>query len=295
MSMIKKEDRPEVKVSNPLSICWQITKTCQLKCSHCIANSNYQDKNRKELETQEIIKILDKLWDWGVRRIDFSGGDPLLKKDILKILDYCYKKGFKLVITTNGLIYSKKISKLLKKVHCLIQISIDGDRKIHDKIRGAGHFEETVNNLKKFQLDGNPIRINFTISKINYKKIDYIYNLAKKLKVSRLMYIFVAPQGRGYQVEKDVCLDKKTKEKVLNQVKKIEINSKKVFITIHDYEVNFKSCFLIEPDGMVVSQGYSQDECINVGNICSKPFSYLWNTKDFDQLQHLIQYSYMLE
>lgn len=294
MSIIKRENRPDVRVSNPLSVCWQITKKCQLNCLHCIANSNYIDPKRKELTTSNIKKIIDKLVNAGIKRIDFSGGDPLLKEDILDILKYCQDRDLNLVITTNGLIYSQKISNVFKATKCLIQISIDGDDEMHDEIRGKGNFRRTLNNLIKFQNDGNLVRINFTISKKNYHKINFVYNLAKKLKVGRLMYIFVAPQGRGNKV-RNLCLSKQQKQNILQKILRIKEISKNVYITIHDYEINYKSCFLIEPDGMVVSQGYSQDECVNVGKITRASVKKLWHSGHFDHLQHLLQYAYMLE
>lgn len=295
--MAVKFNKPSVKatLSNPLSVCWQVTKKCNYSCLHCIANAKFNEPGYYEMTTQEVKKSIDKLIASGVVRSDFTGGEPLLRHDITEIIDYATKKGMYCIVTSNGSVYSKKIADCLKRNKSLIQISIDGDEKTHELLREKGSYKKALNTLLHYTKQGIKTRINFTVTKKNYKKINYIYSLAKKHKISRLMYIFIAPQGRCSGKDEIYCLSGKKLELARKQVNEIKKKSKNVFITIHDYTINFKSCFLIEPNGDTISQGYSQDECTYAGNILRDSIKKIWESGHFDHLKHFIQYAYLFE
>ncbi len=216
-------------LSNPLSACWQTTKKCNYTCSHCIAAAN--PANLEELNTKNMKKIINKLSTAGIVRIDFTGGEPLLRKDMCKIIDYATKRGIYSILTSNGSVWSKKIENCLKRNMSLIQISIDGDEKTHEKLRISGSYAKALDTLRKFTSAGIKTRINFTVTKLNYRKIRFIYGLAKKNKISRLMYIMAAPQGRAANYENKFCLSEaqyKLAKKILSQSKK----NRKVFSSL---------------------------------------------------------------
>jgi len=244
----------EVHLSNPLSVCWQISKKCNFTCEHCIANAQANKDNYYEMNTKEVKLTIDKLVKVGVVRSDFTGGEPLLREDIIEIIDYATSKGIYCVLTSNGSIYSKAIKDCLKRNKSLIQISIDGDKNIHEKLRGIGNYDKTLKNLKNYTAAGIKTRINFTVTKQNVHLINYIYKIAKDLNVSRLMYIFIAPQGRCYSKEDKFCITGKKLDIAREQVRKIQDKGGQPYITVHNYNVNYNSCFLIEPNGDIISQ-----------------------------------------
>jgi MoaA/NifB/PqqE/SkfB family radical SAM enzyme len=189
-------------------------------------------------------------------------------------------------------VFNEDIAKCLKKTNTLLLISVDGDEETHDSFRGKGAFRRAVENIKKYQSRGIQIRINFLIQKKNLDKIDYIYSLAKELKVSRLFYIFIAPQGRAYK-NREFILSNEEKFEYLEKIKTIKRNSEVPFITIQDYAINYHSCFLIDHKGDVISQGYSDDECFNVGNLLKDGLQKVWNNPVFNHKGHFLQYAYM--
>ncbi len=290
-----KKPKVEVHLSNPLSVCWQITKRCNFTCAHCIANAQANKEGYYEMNTSEVKSTINKLVDAGVVRSDFTGGEPLLRKDILEIIDYATKKGVYCVLTSNGSIYSKEIQDCLKRNESLIQISVDGDKTVHEGLRGKDNYGRTIKNLIKYTKAGIKTRINFTVTKQNVHLIDYIYKIAKDNKVSRLMYIFIAPQGRCYSHEDKYCLTGKAFEEARKKVRKIQDKGDQPHITVHNYIINNQSCFLIEPNGDVISQGYSQDDCIYSGNILTDSVKKIWDSGKFDHLKHFLQYGYLFE
>lgn len=281
----------KVTLSNPLSLCWQVTKRCNYSCPFCL--SGKQDPY--ELPLEKIKLIIDLLSKANLVRIDFTGGEPFIRNDFCEILMYAAQKGIETLVTSNGSVWSNKITQILLDTNTLLLISLDGDEKIHDKSRGNGSYKKAVETITKYRNAGVPLRINFLIRKDNLDKINYIYQLVKELKVERLFYIFIAPQGKAYS-NRELLLTVEEKEKYLNHIKDLKRKSgDNPFITIQDYSVlgNFHSCFLIDSRGDVISQGYSQDECVNVGNILKDGLEKCWNHPIVNHKGHFLQYSYM--
>ena len=276
-----------------MSLCWQITKKCNYHCPFCLSG----EQELYELPLDTIKSIIDILADANVVRIDFTGGEPMLRKDFLEILKYASNKGIETLVTSNGSSYSDEIAQTLLETNTLLLISLDGDEETHDKSRGKGAYKRAVESIKKYRAKNVPVRINYLIRKDNLDKIEYIYNLTKELNVDRLFYIFIAPQGKAYE-NTELLLTDEERKKYLDYIKELKQKSgDNPFITIQDYSElgNFHSCFLIDSKGDVISQGYSQDDCVNVGNILTDGLDKCWNNPVFNHKGHFLQYAYMFE
>lgn len=287
----KRLDNLKVTLSNPLSLCWQITKKCNYKCPFCLSG----EQDLIDLSLDKIKFIIDILNESNLLRIDFTGGEPLLRPDFCKILTYASEKGIETLVTSNGSIWTKRITKALLKTNTLLLISLDGDKKIHDKSRGEGAYNKAIENIKKYRDAGVPIRINYLIRKDNLDKIDYIHQLVKNLGIDRLFFILIAPQGKAYK-NTELLLSDEERIFYLNYIKELKkMSGDHPFITIQDYSElgNHHSCFLIDSKGDVISQGYSQDDCINVGNILTDGLEKCWNNPIVNHKGHFLQYSYM--
>lgn len=281
----------KVTLSNPLSLCWQITKRCNYNCPFCL--SGVQDSF--ELPLDKIKSIIDILADANLLRIDFTGGEPFIRSDFCEILTYASDKGIETLVTSNGSIWSEKITEVLLKTNTLLLISLDGDEKVHDKSRGVGAYVRAVESIKKYRDAGVPLRINYLIRRDNLDKIDYVYHLVKELGIDRLFYIFIAPQGKAFE-DTELLLSSEEHETYLRQIKELKRRSgDEPFITIQDYSElgNHHSCFLIDSRGDVISQGYGQDDCIKVGNILTDGLEKCWNHPAVNHKGHFLQYSYM--
>lgn len=289
----EKLEKLKVRLSNPLSLCWQISKHCNYHCPFCLSG----EQNTNDLPLEDMMKIIDILSERNVIRIDFTGGEPLLRPDVCEIIEYASAKGIETLVTTNGSIYSEKIANTLLNTNSLLLISLDGNKEVHDRSRGDGAFEKAVSSIKKYRDFGIPIRVNYLIRKDNLDQIEYIYELVRSLNVPRLFYIFIAPQGRAYQ-DQSLLLSKEEHETYFKLIQNMKRKSEDFpFITIQDYSKigNYHSCFLINSEGNAVSQGYSDNECVVVGNILSDGLDKCWNNPIVDHKRHFLQYAYMFE
>lgn len=281
----------KVTLSNPLSLCWQVTKRCNYHCPFCLSG----DQDPYELPLDKVKSIIDILIDANLIRIDFTGGEPFLRSDFCEILTYASNKGIETLVTSNGSVWSEKIAQTLLETNTLLLISLDGDEEVHDKSRGKGAYATAVEHIKKYRDVGVPLRINYLIRKDNLDKIDYIYQLVKELKIDRLFYILIAPQGKAF-TNTELLLSDEERATYLNQIKELKrVSCDEPFITIQDYSElgNYHSCFLIDSRGDVISQGYAQDDCINVGNILADGLDKCWNNPVVNHKGHFLQYGYM--
>ena len=132
----------------PLNVGWEITHRCNLKCSHCYIDPN---ANKKELNTDEVYSILDKLADAGCLWLLFTGGEPFMRKDFLEIYTYAKKKGFIITIFTNGTLIDEKAVIHLKRYRPFsIEITLYGATKqTYEKITGVpGSFNNCLKGIR---------------------------------------------------------------------------------------------------------------------------------------------------
>ncbi len=93
----------------PLRVMFELTYHCNFYCRHCYVPQDYR-KRKGELETKEVFSILDQLKDIGCFYLGFTGGEPFIREDIIDILWYAKRKGFEIIIYTNGSLIDEKIA-----------------------------------------------------------------------------------------------------------------------------------------------------------------------------------------
>ncbi|MDD5477756.1 MAG: radical SAM protein [Candidatus Omnitrophica bacterium] len=93
---------------------FELTYRCNFHCRHCYLPHSYRKK--REIKTKEALLILDELKNIGCFYLGFTGGEVFLRKDILNIFWYAKKKGFEVIIYTNGSLIDKTVAKELKRI-----------------------------------------------------------------------------------------------------------------------------------------------------------------------------------
>jgi len=176
------------------SIIWLITGKCDFNCLHCYA-SWFRDF--PELETEECIRIIHEASELGVNHIGFSGGEVFLRRDILRLLEECQEYNIETTIVTNGSLINEQMAKNLYKREVYIYLSIDGDPKAHEMIRGRGTWKfvkRAVNNLEKAGVDFAVIT---ALCKYNISSLRKVVDFLKKTKAKTHALVPVMPFGRA--------------------------------------------------------------------------------------------------
>lgn len=182
----------------PYQVVWDVTSSCNLKCKHCYSTSG--KKRDDELNTEEAKKAIDIMAKAGVTIIAFSGGEPLVRKDIFELAKYSANKGIYVAMATNATLITKEIVRKMRENGIkFVQISLDGATpEIHDSFRGVeGAFEKTVKGIKNCVDEGFFVEVSTTATHFNYKQIPDIIDLVESIGVNWFMVFNFVPTGRG--------------------------------------------------------------------------------------------------
>lgn len=131
------------KIKNPIKVAHYITYRCNLSCDMC-GRKNITSKN--ELTTQECINLQKEFKKRGTVVWSYSGGECLIRDDIIELSKSVKKLGMSLIIVTNGVLLPKK--REILEYTDVINVSLDGNKESHDKLRGEGQFEKVINALQ---------------------------------------------------------------------------------------------------------------------------------------------------
>lgn len=163
-----------LKMYSPLFVGWAVTNRCNSRCKYCSRWKNIKE----ELNTDEIMRVVYQLSRMGTCKINFAGGEPLLREDLPEILNFAKKLKIKVMITSNGILIPKKVN-ILEIIDGLA-LSLDGPQEEHDFLRGAGTHKcviEAAEIAKK-----NRIKLEFStvISRVNISHLDYLIDIAQQ-------------------------------------------------------------------------------------------------------------------
>jgi len=132
----------------PVYVVWELTLACNLKCAHC--GSRAGQPRTQELSTEECFSLIEQLSRLGTREVTIIGGEAFLRSDWLDIIAAIREKGMDCTLQTGGFHLSEK--ELGKAIDVGLQgigVSIDGQKNLHDKLRGVpGSFSEALRVLR---------------------------------------------------------------------------------------------------------------------------------------------------
>ena len=159
----------------PLNVTFALTSRCNSRCIYCKIGR----KKEPEMSTSQVLSIIDELAQSGTQRITLYGGEPLLREDIGKIINYSKNKGIFTCISTNGNLFRKKINEI-RNVG-LAHLSLDGPKKIHDKHRGKGSYQRVIDSIKLANKNNIKVITITVLTKYNINQIDFILDKANEL------------------------------------------------------------------------------------------------------------------
>ena len=200
---MKLADSPNANVKNasfvPLVMSWNVTRKCNLKCSHCYINAA-KEELRDELTTAEGKKMMDQISEVSRPLLILSGGEPLLRSDIYELIRYGTSKGFRMGLGSNGSLLDMTVAKKLKAAGVkTVSISLDSCiPEKHDDFRCVnGSWQKAIDAIKALKQNGVLVQVNTTVTQQNHSEIDDIMSLTERLGVENFHLFFLVPTGRG--------------------------------------------------------------------------------------------------
>jgi len=188
-------------IAKPSSVIVVLTNSCNARCLHC--HSYKIEKNPRELTAKGWGKVFGELRHWlGPVFLTLTGGEPLLRKDALSIVEHATRNGFWVEFLTNGYAVDSAIAeRLIRSGVKRVTISMDSTSPdVHDKIRGRTGFHEKARNAIRMLVEQNRIqggdtavRLKTAIMSLNLHDIVNIPPLAKELGAEGVLYQALEP------------------------------------------------------------------------------------------------------
>ena len=190
----------------PICLTWELTYACNLACVHCLSSSGKRDP--RELSTAEALGVVDQLADLSVFYVNLGGGEPMIRKDFLDIVDHAIDRKVGVKFSTNGYYIDQAAAERFADTDLLdIQISLDGmDAATNDAVRGDGSWaraREAMDHLAAAEF--GEFKISIVATRHNVDQLDDYKAMADdygaQLRVTRLR-----PSGRGVDSYQDLRL-----------------------------------------------------------------------------------------
>lgn len=165
-------------VARPLSAHIKLTENCQAKCVSCdYWKSRWQD----HIDTERAIDLVNQIAAAGIRTLRLTGGEPLLRQDLFRVLKAANTAAFKnIVLQTNGLLIKKLYKEINDSPITKVAVSIDGLKETNDQIRGIrGYFDLGMEGLRL--LKNKELALSVTLNRISASELEGLSEAAQKV------------------------------------------------------------------------------------------------------------------
>ncbi len=206
--------QPTEETPRPIVV-WNCTRRCNLYCIHCYANAGSQS-SPGEMDTASGKAFIRDLADFGVPVLLFSGGEPLLRKDLFKLANFAREQGIRLAISTNGTTITKEVARKISRVgFAEVGISLDGIGANNDRFRGkSGAYQAALEGIRNCVALGLRVSLRLTITRFNYQEIPAIFRLIEEEGIDRACFYHLAYSGRAGSLRKEDLSHSQTRSAV---------------------------------------------------------------------------------
>lgn len=183
-------------------VVWNITSACNLKCVHCYAAAG---KTGGELSTKEGLELIANLKEYGSPVILFSGGEPLIRKDLPELIGMAVKSDMRAVISTNGTLITRDLAMELSDYGLsYVGVSLDGLQEVNDTFRGvSGAFRDALQGIYHAMHQGIKVGLRFTMNRRNIDELPKILDLMKAEGIPRICFYHLVYTGRARELMKE--------------------------------------------------------------------------------------------
>ena len=189
------------------------TRRCNLFCKHCYSSSTDQaDEN--ELTTAEAYELIDDLAQFGAPVILFSGGEPLMRGDILQLIAHASAAGLRSALSTNGtLIDAGMAGKLAQAGLGYAGVSLDGMEQTNDAFRGKkGAFRQALAGIGYCRQAGIKVGLRMTLHRANVADLADIFSLVEDQQIDRVCFYHLVCTGRGENIRTESLTHSQTRD-----------------------------------------------------------------------------------
>jgi AdoMet-dependent heme synthase len=184
----------------PFTIAWEVTRACAFACKHCRADAQHQ-RDPRELTTEEGHRLIDRLAKFGSPILIFTGGDPMMRRDLFDLISYAAQKGLRcsLTPTATALPTAERLEQAKAAGIRRIALSLDAPSpEAHDEFRQVnGSWKRTMQILHNAKEVGLSVQVNTTVSTFNVEQLPEMVPFIKEVDAVQWSVFFLVPTGRA--------------------------------------------------------------------------------------------------
>jgi radical SAM protein with 4Fe4S-binding SPASM domain len=283
---IDKIEAFQTPVSAPYRMDLALTYRCNINCSHCYN----QRRESAELTTSDWKKIIKILWDQGIPHVDFTGGEPTMRDDLIELITYAEDLGVITGLLTNGVRLADEtyVRRLKQAGLDYVQVTLESQREnIHNRMVASDSFRHTVQGIRNIVEQGIHVLTNSTITRANHAHMEGLVPFLKSLGVRSFAVNSIIKAGKSRH--QNDGLSEKELLPVITRLRQLaeQEGMKFTWYTPTQYcrlnpvelDLGVKQCtagkynMAIEPDGTVIP---CQSFFRPLGNILNDPFEKIY-------------------
>lgn len=236
----------------PDAICFRVTRSCNARCSFCLAPPDGSHPDETELRLR-----LDWLLERGVRSIQFCGGEPTLHPALPQLLAHVHGRGAKTSLSTNAISLPDGLLPQLRATGTRVRVSLHGDRSQHDAIVGSGCYDLTTRNLRRLLAAGVSTSLQTTVVSGGSRVVEWAARFCLEHGVRRLGVLPFLPRGRGAERRGEFGLSASERSSLreLVALKRREYSGR---LDLRWLDFTARSIPVVETDGRVVLEGATE-------------------------------------
>lgn len=187
----------------PFTIAWEVTRACAFSCVHCRADAQHR-RAPGELTTEEGYALIDRFAEFGSPILVFTGGDPMMRKDLFDLIAYADRAGLRcsLTPTATALPTVARLRRAQEAGVRRIALSLDAPTpEVHDDFRKVrGSWERTMTILRNAHEIGLSAQINTTVTTHNVDVLEEMVTFVREVGAVQWSVFFLVPMGRGQEL-----------------------------------------------------------------------------------------------
>ncbi len=253
----------------PLSVIVQVTKRCDFNCTFCSETLHMGDPTLAQLGV--IAANLA-----GVQRVFLSGGEPLLRRDLVDIVDMYAP--FIIGLPTNATRGLALAPRLAGKV-AFVNVGFDGPRALFSRVRGD--YDKVIAGVRAFQQAGLPLSLSAVVLRSTVHGLPYLYQIADVLDAGKLKLILPLRKGNALGLADREFISLDEARDTFERLRELR--------AVHDWRPAVRMTpwtadteghmIVIEPDGAAQAWPvYDQpDLFLKLGNLLEEPVTAIWD------------------
>ncbi len=189
------------RAPSPPIVVWNVCRHCNLHCPHCYAAAT-SEPSPDDLTTADAMRLIEGLADAGVRVLILSGGEPLLRHDLVDLAAHARAVGLRPLLSTGGVLLDERVAGALAAAGVsYVGVSLDGLAPFNDAYRGmTGAFDRAAAGLACAKAAGMPVGIRLTVTRRNASQVEPLLEWAVARGVDRFYLSHLLYAGRGFKL-----------------------------------------------------------------------------------------------